>query len=142
MHRLIGWVLLAGCVANLPPGDGDTGEGSGFAPETTSFDSACGRCEVLGEGIDDHFGGLQVLRDPAVDDAEAQWVTCLTHVMACAEAGGALAGCVAESPCPPGCRAAFADALGTATDAEAAEAAIDAVFFAEGGACTLPGEAP
>lgn len=119
-----------------------------WQPATVQFDPDCAEdCRVvLSERPTGHGGSgeatMEMVTDPRLDDAIAQWGDCLDTVMACLAAdeteGDAaraahLRQCVANSACPAACRERYARR--SAGDLEAAAAAFEALFLEEDSWC-------
>lgn len=125
-------VLAIGC------GRGERESATPWAETTRPFDPDCPGCEAIGAGAIAHLGDVEVLMDRALDDPEAQWVTCLNGFMDCLDASADdFDGCMAASTCPEPCKQDYVD-LATGADRLGKMAAVDAVFVASDGRCASP----
>lgn len=119
-----------------------------WQPATAGFDPDCAEdCRVvMRQGPSDHDPSsgvtLEIVTDPRLDDAVAQWGDCLDSVLSCAAVDAdadtdaravTLRACVARSQCPAACRERYA--ARSEGDLDAAAAAFEAIFLEEDAWC-------
>jgi hypothetical protein len=117
-------------------GQGSAGS-SPWAPATTSYDPACeSGCVEKGVASGCHEPISDLLVDPKVDDAIAQWGDCLQSMADCIEEKRKVVPqCVSESACPESCRSEFASRAGGETDSWKLLGILEGVFVVDGAMC-------
>ena len=132
--RLPSLLLLLAAVVT-----GCNGAGRGpWAPTTQPFDPGCSTCTPLGLGELADTGGARLYVDTRTDDPPAQWVRCMYGFISCVDEGGEIPACAEQAECPEACKTELNARLARATGFDAQAAAVDQVFFDEGGLCATP----
>ncbi|MDF0603746.1 hypothetical protein P1J78_23785 [Psychromarinibacter sp. C21-152] len=112
-----------------------------WAEATKPYQSECNRedCIEVVAPKPGHGGGqtLQMVYDPDVDDAIAQWGDCLDEVLVCRRETGKTLSCVQEAACPAACINQFETAAANLAD-ERERAQLFLVEFVEDGGFCVP----
>ena len=102
-----------------------------------TYQPDCGEnCQHIAQVHPGHRGTtLQLLYNPEIDDAVAQWSDCISTVMSCWKEGETFAQCVQTASCPQGCKENFYENIGSNTDPKKQRETFEALFIHEGGMC-------
>jgi len=133
-------LVFASCVGEKsPPVDPETDSNTAsvWKPTTFEHDPTCADCKEV--NLDDLGDGMHVrlLINPRVDDELVQWASCMTGFIECTNEGG-IDDCMASSPCPTECKARYVALVAGSNDVEDKFAALDTIFFNQGGLCRPP----